>query len=122
MPSIAIIGASQDPLKYGNKAVRAYLQEKWVVYPVNPKDNEIEGLKCYASITDLPETPDYASLYLPPQIVVKVLDEIAEKGVKKVYFNPGTESQEGIEKAKKLGLEPLLKCSIRAIGINPDEL
>ena len=121
MPSIAVIGASQDRSKYGNKAVRAYFQQKWEVYPVNPKDLEIEGVKCFPSILDLPETPDYASLYLPPHIAVKVLDDIAKKGVKKVYFNPGTESQEGIEKAKNLGLEPLLKCSIRAIGANPDE-
>lgn len=122
MQSIAVIGASNNKEKYGNKAVRAYKAKGWTVFPVNPKEKQIEGLQGYASILDVPQTPDYASLYLPPQVIPLVLEEIAKRGTKKVYFNPGTESQEAIEKAKKLGIQPLAACSILAIGVSPDEL
>ena len=121
MPSIAIIGASADRLKFGNKAVRAYASIGWVVYPINPKEKQIEGFPCYPSIKEIPGSVDFASLYLPPQVVVNVLDDMAKK-TKMLYFNPGTESEEAIKKAKELGLTPLLACSIRAIGVNPDEL
>ena len=122
MPSIAIIGASKDRKKFGNKAVRAYKSQGYEVFPINPKEKEIEGLKTYPSILKTPKTPDLASLYLPPEIGIKVISEVAQAGVKVVYINPGAESQELIAKAKKLGLEPRMACSIRAIGINPDEL
>ena len=120
--SIAIIGASEDRSKYGNKAVRAYSSKGWVVYPVNPKHESIEGIKCYHSVTDLPEAPDFASLYLPPKVGVKVLKQIAEKGIRKVYVNPGAESDELVKEAERLGLEPLLVCSILSVGTDPEEL
>ena len=65
MPSVAIIGASSAKEKYGNKAVRAYLRRGWTVYPVNPNEPTIEGLKTYATITDIPGPVDRASLSAP---------------------------------------------------------
>lgn len=122
MPSIAIIGASKDRSKFGNKAVRAYKSKGYEVFPINPKEAEIEGLKAYPSILKTPKKPDMASIYLPPAIGIKVIEEVAKAGVKKVYINPGADSPELIKKAKKLGLEPLMTCSILAIGIDPHEL
>ena len=119
MLSIAIIGASKSRDKFGNKAVRAYAQKGWTVYPVNPKETGIEGLVCFASVLDLPDVPSVASLYVPPSNVLPVLEDVAKKGIRKVYFNPGTESEEGIQAAKRLGLQPLLACSIRDIGVDP---
>ena len=75
MSSIAIIGASIHTEKFGNKAVRVYKKLGWVVYPINPKEKEIENTKAYASITDLPQTPDRVSIYLPPQITLKIITE-----------------------------------------------
>lgn len=122
MPSIAIIGASNHPEKFSHKAVKAYLDKGWTVYPVNPKESEILGTRCYSSIQTVPVTPDFVSLYVPPEIVLNVLEDIAKKGVKKVYFNPGTESGANLSKAKSLGLEAIRACSIRAIGCDPDKL
>ena len=122
MLSIAIIGASKSRDKFGNKAVRAYAQKGWTVYPVNPKETGIEGLVCFASVLDLPDVPSVASLYVPPSNVLPVLEAVAKKGIKKIYFNPGTQSAEGIEKANQLGLRPILSCNIRAIGVDPDSL
>ena len=124
MPSIVIIGASPKRERYANKAIRAYLSKGWKVYAVNPKyaGQKIEGVKCYASVLDLPETPDYAGLYVRPEIGERIIQEIARKGIKKVYVNPGTESQRLLELGKELGLELILACAIRSIGIDPDKM
>ena len=121
MPTVAVIGASKNRSKYGNKAVRAYLEDGWTVYPVNPKEDEIEGIKCYKSIMDIPDEVDRATLYVPPEVGIKLLEQIAAKGVKELYINPGADSPELLEKARKLGLEPIVACSILAIGQQPDE-
>jgi uncharacterized protein len=62
------------------------------------------------------------ALYVPPKVGLMVIEDIAKKGVKELYFNPGTESDELIEKAQKLGLKPIQACSILAIGLKPDDL
>ena len=117
---MAVIGASNDRTKYGNKALRAYSLSGFKVYPVNPKEETIEGLKSYKSILDIPEEVDRATLYVPPEVGSKVIEEIAKKGVKELYVNPGAESDELVVKARKLGLDPILACSILAVGLDPE--
>jgi predicted CoA-binding protein len=117
--TVAVIGASNVREKFGNKAVRAYLRQGWTVYPVNPNEREVEGLKTYASITDIPGPVDRATLYLPPEVGVRVLDAIKHKGVAELYVNPGAESDELMTKAEALGLEPIWACSIVEIGERP---
>jgi uncharacterized protein len=112
---IAIIGASRDRSKFSNKAVRAYKQNDHVVFPVNPHEKEIEGLTCYATVMEIPIDVDAASLYLPPEIGLKVIDDIIRKGIKKVYLNPGSESEGIIEKLRASNIETILACSIKAI-------
>ena len=111
-PTVAVIGASKDPSKYGNLSVRAHLEAGYRVFPVHPKETEIEGLKVYRSVTEIPEALDRVSLYLSPAIGMKVVDEIARKGTKELFLNPGSESDELIEKAKSLGLNVIIACSI----------
>ncbi|HEY5751939.1 MAG TPA: CoA-binding protein [Chthoniobacterales bacterium] len=122
MPSVAIIGASSDRRKFGNKAVRAYLQKGWTVYPVNPREQPIEGLQTFPTIADVPEPIDYVSLYVPPNVGLEVFPAIAARKPKEVWLNPGAESDELIEAASKLGLETVLACSIVAIGLSPSAL
>ena len=117
--SVAVIGASNDRSKYGNKAVRGYLGNGFKVYPVNPKEEVVEGLRAFNSILDIPEKIDRATLYVPPTAGLKVIEEIAKKGVKELYINPGAESDELVDRARQLGLEPILACSIMAIGLDP---
>ena len=119
MPSVAIIGASNVREKFGNRAVRAYLRQGWTVYPVNPKETEIEGLPVFRSVTDIPGPVDRVSLYLPPEVGVKVLKDIRDKGVRELYVNPGAESDELMAEAERLGLEPIWACSIVDIGERP---
>ncbi len=117
--SVAVIGASNDRAKYGNKAVRAYLRNGFQVYPVNPKVETVENLRTFKSILDIPGEVDRATLYVPPKVGLKIIQEIAQKGVKELYVNPGAESDELLEKARELGLKPVLACSIMAIGLDP---
>ena len=122
-PTVAVIGASADRSKYGNKSVRAHQQQGYDVYPVNPKGGTIEGLTAYRSISEVPvEHLNRVSLYLPPAIGISALDEIAAKGCDELFLNPGTESDEVVQKAYSLGLEPIQACSIVDLGVRPDQV
>ena len=122
MPSIAIIGASTDRSKFGNKAVRIYAKKGYKVYPVHPKEKEIEGIKAYPTIADVPDLYlDRISFYVGPAVGLRVIDEVAKKKVGEVWLNPGAESPELIAKAEKMGLHVIAACSLVDIGANPDE-
>ena len=122
-PTVAIIGASSDPGKFGHKAVKAYLKQGYDVYPVNPKGGEIAGCQVYASLADVPaERLDRITVYLPPTVGINMLEEFADKPHGDLLFNPGSESDELVEKARELGLEPIVACSIIDIGISPSDV
>jgi predicted CoA-binding protein len=123
MPTVAILGASADRTKFGSKSVRAHLQQGYTVYPVNPKGGEVDGLKVYPSLAEVPGGRlDRISVYLPPPVLLKTLDEIATRGCNELFLNPGTESDEVLAKARALGLEPILACSIVDLGVHPEEV
>jgi len=122
-PSVAIVGASSNRSKFGNKAVRAHLQEGYEVYPVNPKGGQIEGLPVSNSLQEVPvERLDRVSMYVPPEIGLEMLEEIAAKRPAEFWLNPGSESPELVQKAERLGLHTVQACSIRNLGIDPAEL
>lgn len=117
--TVAVVGASSDRSKFSNKAVRAYVAQGWDVYPVNPKGGIIEGLQAYSSLKEIPVAVDRVTMYLPPAVAVRALPEIAEIQPKEFFVNPGAESDELVEKAKELGLDPILACSIVDLGVTP---
>ena len=116
---VAVIGASNDRSKFGNRAVRAYLLQGHTVIPINPHENEVEGIKAYKSVLDVPGTIDMASFYVPPDVGEQVMNEIAKKGITEVWLNPGAESDRLIRHAQALHIEPIIACSIVAIGQDP---
>jgi uncharacterized protein len=120
MPStVAVIGASSDRRKFGNKALRAFRDRGHAVIPINPKEPEVEGETSYASILDVPGQIDIATFYVSPAVGVKILDEVARKGIPEVWFNPGADSPFVVERARTLGLRTVVACSIRRIGADP---
>ncbi len=122
-PTIAIVGASTNRKKFGNKAVRAYKNAGYDVYPINLKEGEIEGLKTYASLDAVPlQRLDMISLYVPPAIVLEILDQVARKESGEVWLNPGTATKDVVAKAETLGLNAVQACSILAVGEQPDRL
>jgi predicted CoA-binding protein len=122
-PTIAIIGASSQRSKFGNKAVRAYLRQGYRVFPVHPSAAFIEGLPACRSIRDIPAAElDRVSIYLPPAIGLQVIEEVADKPCREVWLNPGAESAALVERARALGLNIVLGCSVVDIGVNPHDL
>ena len=120
MPKVvAVIGASSNPNKFGNRAVRAYLKEGYTVVPINPNEPEVEGLRTYPTVLDVPGPIDMASFYVPPDIGEQVIEQVARKGIGEVWINPGAESDALLARARALNLRPILACSIIAIGQNP---
>ena len=73
---VAVIGASNNRRKFGNRALRAYRDQGYTVVPINPHEPEVEGLKAYASVLDVPGPIDMATVYLPPDVAVTVLSLI----------------------------------------------
>ncbi len=119
MPAIAILGASNNRGKFSNKAVRAYQKLGWTVYPVNPKEEEVEGLKVYRSVKEIPEPLERVTLYLPPHVGMEALADIATIKPKDLFINPGADSPELMEKAKQLGLNVIFGCAITDVGESP---
>jgi predicted CoA-binding protein len=122
MKTVAVIGASNDRRKFGNKAVRAFERQGYEVYPVNPKETEIEGRAAFKSIREVPVRPQMISVYLPPPVLLSVLPDIAEKGCDELWLNPGTESDEVLAEAERLGLNVIQACSIVGVGMSPEQL
>ena len=92
------------------------------MFPVNPKEETVEGLRAFKSIRDVPVRPQRISVYLPPTVLMKVLPDIAARGCDELWLNPGTESDEVIAEAERLGLNVIQACSIVAVGISPGTL
>lgn len=95
--AFAVIGASSKRTKYGNKVLRCYLQQGKKVYPVNPQEDEIEGLRVVHSVSELPEEVNSISIITPPPITEKVVEEAVKKGIKNIWMQPGAESEAAIE-------------------------
>ena len=120
MPTVAVLGASRDRSKYGNKSVPSHARAGWQVFPINPRADEIEGLHAYRSLRELPVRPiDRVSVYLPPEVGWTLLDDIVACQPREVWLNPGSESDELIAALEKLGLTVVCACSIVDVGMSP---
>jgi predicted CoA-binding protein len=122
MLTVAIVGASQNRNKFGNKAVRAFKKRGYRVFPVNPAAKEIEGLPTYPSLKEIPvKNIDCISLYVAPETGLSLLDQILENSPAELWLNPGSESKALVEAASALGIKVVCQCSIVAIGYSPSE-
>lgn len=92
--SIALIGSSNDPRKYGNKILLDLTKKGYTVYPVNKKEKEIEGLKAYKNIEALEEIPSIINFVIPPDEGLVVTRDLVEKGYDNFWYQPGAESDE----------------------------
>lgn len=108
----AVIGVSEDREKYGNKIYRDLRNAGYQVFAVNPKLATVEGDPCYASLKDLPEVPDVVDLVVPPNVSLKVVEECLAIGAKRIWFQPGSESEEAVKKAQDGGMEVVYDACI----------
>ena len=116
---VAVIGASADRHKFGNKALRAFARQGYTAIPVNIHEAQVEGERAYRSVLDIPGPVDMATVYVPGASGIQVMEELAKKGVPEVWLNPGADDDEVVERAKALGLNVVQACSIIGIGESP---
>lgn len=121
--SIAVVGASPNPLKFGNRYLEALIHAgfKGKLYPIHPSDGEISGLKAYPTVRDIPDPVDYVIVCIPAQHVLGVLDDCAARGVKVVQFFTAGFSETGEEQGRQLEREVVKKAregGFRVIGPN----
>ena len=100
----AVVGASRDPKKYGYQVYRDLRNAGYKVYPVNPNANEILGDKCYSSLDSLPVKPDVADLVVPLKITEQAVKTCKKLGIKKVWMQPGSESETAINFCRENGI------------------
>jgi uncharacterized protein len=118
--TVAVVGASADRTKFGNKAVRAFHEAGWTVFPIHPVLKQVEGLDAYPNLDSLPVSAlDQVSFYVPPSIGLELLEAVQRKTVGEMWLNPGSESPEILARAKKLGLNVIQACSILGAGRHP---
>ncbi len=103
----AVVGASNDPSKYGNKIYVDLKGAGYTVYPVNPKADEIAGDQAYRNLVILPVKPDVVNLVVPPAVTEKVVEECKRLGIKKVWMQPGSESESAVAYCKDNGISVL---------------
>lgn len=113
----AVVGATTNEEKFGYKIYKKLKDRGYEVYPVNPRCDEIEGDKCYKSISDLPVKPDCVDMVVPPKVSNNVVNEIVENGIEYVWFQPGTFTEETIDLAEEKGLKFVYyDCVLVALG------
>ena len=117
--TVAVVGASSDRRKFGNKALRAYQAEGYRVIPINPNEDAVEGIPAHASVLDVPGHIDLATVYVQPDVALRLLPEFDEKRIPEIWINPGAESDELLIEARRRKLNVIAACSIIAIGRNP---
>ncbi|AFM00461.1 MULTISPECIES: CoA-binding protein [Desulfitobacterium] len=97
----AVVGVSKDPAKFGTKVYHRLKQSGYTVYPINPKLSEIDGEPCFPSLNALPVLPDVVSLIVPPHISEQIVDQCAQLGIKRIWMQPGAESDEALSKGRE---------------------
>lgn len=116
--AFGVVGASADRHKYGNMVLRVYQQKNMRVIPVNPKEQEIEGTACVASVMDLPGDVESISVITPPQVTEQVVEMVARKGIKNVWMQPGAESDAAVEVCRRNGINVIAdgSCILVVLG------
>lgn len=119
----AVVGASQDRAKYGNKVLRAYLQSHREVFPVNPNSKEVEGLETYPDLASLPQAVHGISVITKPDVTASIVEEAAELGIKNIWMQPGAESEEAVKRAEQLGMNVIAggPCALVTLRYSEDE-
>ncbi|MFO1405910.1 MAG: CoA-binding protein [Steroidobacteraceae bacterium] len=117
-PAYGVVGASPRRHKYGNKVLRCYLQNGRRAIPVNPREAEIEGVRCVASVLDLPPDVRSLSIITPPAVTEQVVEQAIRHGIEHLWMQPGAESEAAVEAARAAGLNVIAdgSCVLVVLG------
>lgn len=121
-PAFAVIGASTNREKYGNKVLRAYLQNAKKIYPVNPNEKTIENLEVISDIMNLPPEVNSISIVTPPEITQAIVSQAIKKGIKNIWMQPGAENDKAINDAEIRGINVIAKgpCVLVVLGFHEE--
>jgi len=117
-PAYGVVGASPRRHKYGNKVLRCYLQNGRRAIPVNPREGEVEGVSCVASVLDLPDDVHSISVITPPAVTERVVAEAIRKGIRHVWMQPGAESDKAVADCAAAGINVIAdgSCVLVVLG------
>ncbi len=110
--NVAILGATDDPMKYANMAQNSLRETGHTVFPVNPNKETVDGLKAYSRLEEIPEKIDTVSVYVNPSILLSLTDDILAVNPRRVIMNPGTENEQVAEALKEHGIEVVRACTL----------
>ena len=100
----AVVGASCDRTKEGNRVLRSFVRSGMTVFPVNPGAAEVEGLTCYSDLASVPRVPHGICITTPPRVTESIVEQAGRLGVKHVWMQPGAESERAVDRAHQLGM------------------
>ncbi len=110
--NVAILGATDDPVKYANRALKMLVAHGYNPIPVNPTKDLIDGLKCYPTLGDIPEPIDTVTIYVRPSVSAQLLDDILAVKPRRVIMNPGTENEEVVAACEGIGITVVRACTL----------
>lgn len=119
-PAYAVVGATANRNKFGNKVLRCYIQKNKKVYPVNPHEKQIEGIACIQQIADLPENVKSISVVTPPAVTEKIVEHAIKKHIQNIWMQPGAESTLAIENGKQHNINVIANgpCILKELGFH----
>ena len=120
--AFAVVGASSNRDKYGNKVLRCYAQHGLPVTAVNPRASEIEGIACVPSLRDVPGDALAASVVAPPARARGIVGDALARGVEHLWFQPGAEDADAVAYAEQQGIEVIANgpCVLVALGFRDE--
>ena len=114
---VVVLGASAKPLRYSNQAIRMLLEKGYRVTPIHPKQKSIEGLPVTASLVGVEQPVDTLTLYVGPERMTPLIDDVIALRPGRVIFNPGTESRTLINRLEQAGIHYLEACTLVMLRI-----
>ena len=107
--TFGFIGATNQKEKWGYKKYKKLKDEGFKVYPINPKYDHVDGDRCFPDLKSLVESlnkkPDIVITIIPPKVTEKIVEQCKIFGIKKIWMQPGSESEKAIESCNKNGIE-----------------
>ena len=110
--TVAVVGATDNPTKYGSVIYRDLKRKGYSVYPVNPNRTEVDGDKAYPSLDKLPKSPTIVNIVVPPRVTIRILKTSLELGLDNIWLQPGAESPESLAFLQEHGFNYLANACI----------
>ncbi|MDD5069891.1 MAG: CoA-binding protein [Candidatus Omnitrophica bacterium] len=118
---IAVIGSFRNKEKFAYRILVDLMKKGYEVFPVNPSLSEVEGRVCYKTIGDIPDSVDAVNLVTPPSVTESILKECLQKGVKRVWLQPGAESSVAIQFCQDNGIKVIHSICVMMDSLKNEE-